>query len=75
MIEEAYRSSLTLASMLRSTSCPLAVVNIVTLSHPCDRDIACKDAGTELLSGTKKLTVHPEHKKTAIKRFFINVNN
>ncbi|MFB0981403.1 MAG: hypothetical protein QMC62_10870 [Alteromonadaceae bacterium] len=40
----------------------MAVLNIVTLSHPCDRDIACMDAGTYDLSGTKIMTVHPEHR-------------
>jgi hypothetical protein len=43
-------------------------LNIVTLSNPCDRDIACMDVGTKFLSGTKKLTVHPEHKKAPNKR-------
>jgi hypothetical protein len=38
-------------------------LNIIILSHPCDHDIACMDAGTYDLSGTKIMTVHPEHKK------------
>jgi hypothetical protein len=38
-------------------------LNIVILSHPYDHDIACMDAGTYDLSGTKIMTVHPKHKK------------
>jgi len=37
-------------------------LKILTLSHPCDCDIACMDAGTCDLSGTKITTVHPEHR-------------
>jgi hypothetical protein len=35
---------------------------MVTLSHPCDLDIACMEEGTYDLSGTKIMTVHPEHR-------------
>jgi len=38
------------------------ILNIVILSRPCDHDIACMDAGTYDLFGTKIMTVHPEHK-------------
>jgi len=49
-------------------------MTIVTLSHPCDRDIACMDAGTYDLSGTKIMTVHPEHKKHLKRCFKLSVN-
>jgi len=31
--------------------------------RPWQRDIACRDSDTYDLSGTKIMTVHPEHKK------------
>jgi hypothetical protein len=49
---------------LRHDSVRIDILNIVTLSHPCDRNIACRDAGTYDLSGTKIMTVHPEHRRS-----------
>jgi hypothetical protein len=46
-------------------------LNIVILSHPCDHDIACMDAGTYDLSGTKIMTVRPEHKKPMLAWAFL----
>jgi hypothetical protein len=39
-------------------------MNMVVHCHPWHNDIACRDAGTYDLSGTKIMTVHPEHKKS-----------
>ncbi|MFB0980098.1 MAG: hypothetical protein QMC62_04175 [Alteromonadaceae bacterium] len=36
--------------------------DIVVLCHPWHHDIAYMDIGTYDLSGTKIMTVHPEHK-------------
>jgi hypothetical protein len=40
-------------------------LNILTPSHPCDRDIAYIDVGIYDLSGIKIMTVIPEHKKAS----------
>jgi hypothetical protein len=43
---------------------PALILNIAALYHPWHRDIAYKDVGTIDLSGTKIMTVHPEHRSS-----------
>ena len=48
-------------------------MNIFTHSHPCDREIAGMDACTYDLSGTRIMTVHPEHKKRPKALLFLTI--